>query len=316
MNTTSPPILDHLSALGDETRTRILVLLERSEFTVSELCAVLQIPQPTVSRHLRTLADGGWVAHRAEGRNRHYRIADEMSPASRELWAVVRAGLGGSPVYRADAERAREVLAERRRRSAEFFAASADRWDHLRRDLFGDRAELLPLFGLLDPSWTVGDLGVGTGGLAALMAPFVARVIGVDRSLEMLDAARERLAVSSGDVELREGELEDLPIGDGELDLAVLSLVLHYVVDPSAVLAEVHRVLVPGGRVLIVEMRAHERGAEYAEEMGHVWPGFDAGRMESWLQEAGFVSTHTAPLPPDPEADGPLLFVATARRAD
>ena len=104
MNTTSPPaILDHLSALGDETRTRILVLLEASEFTVSELCAALQVPQPTVSRHLRTLSDDGWLESRSEGRNRHYRMATEMGVAHRELWRVVRAELAGQGVYAADA---------------------------------------------------------------------------------------------------------------------------------------------------------------------------------------------------------------------
>lgn len=311
MNTTSPPpILEHLSALGDETRTRILVLLERSEFTVSELCAALQVPQPTVSRHLRTLADDGWVESRAEGRNRHYRLAEPLAEPHRDLWRVVRAGLGADGVYAADAERARQVLADRRRRSAEFFAATADRWDHLRRDLFGGRAELLPLFGLLDPRWTVGDLGTGTGGLAATLAPFVARVVAVDRSEAMLRAAARRLD-GVANVELRGGDLEALPMADGELDVAVLSLVLHYVVDPAHALREALRALRPGGRVLVVEMRSHDRGAAYAEEMGHVWPGFEQSAMEAWLRESGFTHVHARPLPPDPEAAGPLLFIAT-----
>lgn len=314
MNTTAaPPILDQLTSLGDETRTRILVLLERSEFTVSELCAALQIPQPTVSRHLKKLAEDGWVAHRAEGRNRHYRLAGGPDESSRALWRVVRDGLGNGGAYAEDAERARGVLTERRRRSAEFFAASAGRWDLLRSDLFGDRAEFMALFGLLDPTWIVGDLGTGTGGMAALLAPFVGRVIGVDRSREMLDSARERLA-DRPNAELRQGDLEELPLDDGCLDLAVLSLVLHYVIDPAEVLAEVHRVVRPGGRVLIVEMRAHDRGPEYAEEMGHVWPGFAPDRMNELLREAGFSSTRTALLPPDPAAVGPLLFLATASK--
>lgn len=313
MNTLSPPpILEHLSALGDETRTRILVLLERSEFTVSELCAALQAPQPTVSRHLRTLADDGWVASRADGRNRHYRLADELGGAHRELWRVVRAGLAGGEVYAADAERARQVLAERRRRSAEFFAASADRWDHLRRDLFGARAELLPILGFLDPAWTVGDLGTGTGGVAATLAPFVGRVVGVDRSDAMLRAAARRLE-GVENVELRHGDLERLPVADGELDVAVLSLVLHYVVDPPDALAEARRALRRGGRLLVVEMRQHDRGPAYAEEMGHVWPGFDPARMEAWLRDAGFADVHARPLPFEPEAAGPLLFIATGR---
>ncbi len=314
MDTTAPPpILEHLLALGDETRTRILLLLERSEFTVTELCAVLQIPQPTVSRQLRTLAQDGWVNARAEGRNRHYRLSASLSPPSRELWRLVRDGLGPEGVYAADAERARQVLAERRRRSAEFFAASAERWDHLRRDLFGHGAELLPFFGLLDPNWTVGDLGTGTGELAATLAPFVARVVGIDRSEAMLEAAARRLE-GSANVELRRGDLEALPVADGELDVAVLSLVLHYVVDPADVLRDTHRALAPGGRLVVVEMRAHDRGAEFAEQMGHVWPGFDPREMERWIADAGFGHVHARLLPPDPEALGPLLFLATGIR--
>lgn len=314
MNTTAaPPILDLLAALGDETRTRILVLLERGEFNVSELCQALQLPQPSVSRHLRTLSEDGWVASRSEGRMRHYRMSDELDPAQRRLWDVVRAGLADFPAYAADGERARGVLAERRRRSAEFFAASADEWDHLRRDLFGVRAEFLPLLGFLDREWTVGDLGTGTGGVAATLAPFVKRVIGVDRSGEMLEAAAERLAPLAN-AELRAGELESLPLDDGELDLAVLSLVLHYVVDPLEALLEARRTLRPGGRILIVEMRAHDRGPCYAQEMGHVWPGFEPSRMAAWLREADFAQVQAHPIPPDPDAQGPLLFIAGGRR--
>lgn len=313
MNTTSAPILDQLSALGDPTRSRILALLERSEFTVSELCAVLQLPQPTVSRHLKTLAGDGWVASRAEGRNRHYRFSSSLEAHSAELWRIVREELEEEPLFHADAERAREVLAERRLRSQEFFARTAHRWDDLRVELFGHRADLFPLFGLLDSSWTVGDLGTGTGGLAAALAPFVHRVVGVDRSGEMLQAARARLE-ETDNVELRQGDLEDLPVADGELDLAVLSLVLHYVVDPAHVLQEVRRTLAPGGRVLILDMRAHDRGPEFAEEMGHVWPGFDPDLVAGWLEGAGLVDVRVLPVPPDPEALGPALFMATARK--
>jgi ubiquinone/menaquinone biosynthesis C-methylase UbiE/DNA-binding MarR family transcriptional regulator len=312
--TATPPILDHLSALGDPTRTRILALLERGELTVSELCAALQAPQPTVSRHLRTLAADGWVASRADGRNRHYRLSPSLDGASVELWRIVHGDLARHAVYAADAERARGVLAERHRRAAAFFAGVADGWDELRAQLFGSRADLLPLFGLLDPSWTVGDLGTGTGALAAVLAPFVRRVVAVDRSPAMLEAARRRL-VDAVNVELRSGDLEELPVADGELDVAVLSLVLHYVVDPPDVLAEVRRALRPGGRVLVVEMRAHERGPEYAEDMGHVWPGFEPERLALWLSDAGFAPVRTCSLPADPAARGPLIFLASGTRA-
>jgi ArsR family transcriptional regulator len=244
---------------------------------------------------------------------RHYRLSDELGESHQRLWEVVRAGVESFEVYRADAERARGVLAQRKRRSAEFFAASADRWNELRQELFGARAEFLPLLGLLDPEWVVGDLGAGTGGLAETLAPFVGRVVAVDRSPEMLGAARDRLSERSN-VELRAGELEALPLADGELDLAVLSLVLHYVVDPAEALREAFRALRSGGRILVVDMRAHERGPQYAEEMGHVWPGFSPAEFEGWLRDAGFGRVLTRPLPPDPEAQGPLLFMASAEK--
>lgn len=309
--TAAPPILERLSALGDETRTRILALLERSELTVTELASVLQASQPTVSRHLKTLAGEGWVEARVDGRNRHYRMASSLDEPARALWAIVRAEIGEGGVYATDAERAREVLKYRRLRSAEFFASAAERWDEVRKELFGSAAGLTPLLGLLDEDWTVADLGTGTGALAETLAPFVSRVIGVDRSKQMLDAAKHRLGDASN-VELREGELEALPIADGAVDVAVLALVLHYVVDPPAVLAEVRRVLGPGGRLLLVDMRPHDRGGMYGQEMGHVWPGFESGRVEAWLRDGGYERVRIVALPPDPDATGPLLFLASA----
>jgi ArsR family transcriptional regulator len=170
---------------------------------------------------------------------------------------------------------------------------------------------VVTLLGLIGEEWTVADLGVGTGALAETLAPFARRVIGVDRSEQMLAAAALRLAAHDN-VELRKGDLEKLPLRDGELDLAVMALVLHYVVDPETVLAEVRRTLAPGGRLLLLDMRAHDRGPWYAEEMGHVWPGFEPQRVRDWLQAAGFVFARVVQLPPARDAMGPLLFVASA----
>lgn len=306
-----PPILERLSVLGDETRTRILVLLERSEFTVGELCSVLQTPQPTVSRHLRTLASEGWVQARVDGRNRHYRLSPSLDASARALWRIVRDEIGSDGAYGADVERSRAVLDQRRMRSAAFFAETAERWDSMRAELFGSGSDLAPLLGLIESGWVVGDLGSGTGALSARLAPFASRVVAVDRSEEMMAAARLRLEGVSN-VDLRTGELEALPVEDGELDLAVLALVLHYVVDPPAALREVHRALAPGGKLVMVDMRPHDRTVGWSETMGHVWPGFEPERIGAWLTDAGFGSARVVSLPPDPGASGPLLFLASA----
>lgn len=306
------PIFDRLSVLGDTTRSRILLLLERHELTVSELTAILQLPQSTVSRHLKVLAEDGWVTYRSEGTSRHYRIRAPLEEPGRSLWRIVRDEVARRGLAEEDAERARSVVAERLQRSREFFASSAGRWDELRNELFGGRSDVLPLYGLLGPDWTVGDLGCGTGELAAGLAPHVKRVVGVDHSEEMLEAARTRLSAADN-VALRRGELEALPVEDGELDLAVLLLVLHYVADPPRVLAEAGRALRPGGRLILVDMRSHDR-SEYREEMGHLWQGFARDQLGAWLEDAGFSGYRRRPVPPDPGAQGPPLFVATAVR--
>lgn len=313
MNVTATAIFDRMSALADPTRSRLLLVLERHELTVGELCAVLQLPQSTMSRHLKTLGDEGWVASRAEGTARRYRMAAEgLDAAARRLWQLVREGASALPAAAQDAERLRAVLAQRTTQSRRFFSTAAGQWDRLRAELFGQRADLLGLLGLLEETWTVGDLGCGTGQVAASLAPFVGRVVAVDSSEAMLTAARARLD-GTANVEVRAGELERLPLDDGALDAALLFLVLHYVAEPGDALAEAARALADGGRLLVVDMAPHERD-DYRATMGHVWPGFGPDAMAAWAAAAGLERPRYVPLPADPAAKGPTLFAFAARK--
>ncbi|MCC7196044.1 MAG: ArsR family transcriptional regulator [Gemmatimonadaceae bacterium] len=303
------PLFGRLAALSDPIRARLLAALERHELSVGELHRALQLPQSTVSRHLRALGDAGWVESREDGTSNRYRIAQWSGDASaRRLWSAVRDELHGMATVRRDAERVRGVLDERHTASQKFFATTAGRWDRLRAELFGDRVELLALPGLLDPSWTVADLGCGTGQLASAIAPFVAGVIAVDESAAMLRVARSRLA-SRTNVDLRQGSLEDLPIEDGEANAALLSLVLQYVADPTRALAGVRRALAPGGRAVVLDMRGHDR-ADLREQMGHAWQGIDEPQLREWSAGAGFRDCRYVPLPTLPGAKGPALFAA------
>ncbi len=312
MNTLAPPqIFERMSALADSTRSRLLLVLERHELTVGELCAVLQLPQSTVSRHLKTLQDEGWATSRPEGTSRRYRMsADRLEPAARRLWTLVREQVSTLAAAEQDAQRLTSVLAQRSTRSQEFFSTAAGQWDRLREELFGRRADLLGLLGLMDPAWSVGDLGCGTGQISESLAPFVRRVVAVDSSPAMLGAARGRLGATAS-VEVRAGELESLPVDDGELDAALLFLVLHYVAEPAAALAEARRVLRPGGVLLVVDMAPHDR-EEYRQAMGHVWLGFGPEQLDAWMRDAGLGSVRYVPLPADPAAKGPTLFAARA----
>jgi ubiquinone/menaquinone biosynthesis C-methylase UbiE len=314
MNAVDPPpaLFERMAALADPVRGRLLRVLERHELSVGELCAVFQLPQSTMSRHLKVLSEEGWLVSRAEGATRRYRmLTGRLDGEGRQLWEMVRAAaerLGGAAH---DEERVRSVVAERRQRSRDFFRTAASEWDRVRSELYGRRLDLQALLGLLDEEWVVGDLGCGTGQVSATLAPFVARVVGVDDSPQMLEAAAERLE-GQPNVELRTGTLEALPLADDSLDAAVCFLVLHYLAEPVEALREAARVLRRGGRLLVVDMVPHPR-EEYRQSMGHQWQGFSAEQMHGWMKEAGLGGGRWTPLPHDPEARGPGLFVATAR---
>jgi ArsR family transcriptional regulator len=311
--TTAPAILGWMTSLADPTRVRLLRLVERHELTVVELCAVLQLPQSTVSRHLKVLADDGWVDWRPEGTSRLYHmVVDGLPQAARRLWTLTREQMSQALSAEQDDQRLSSVLAERQSRSQAFFSSAAGKWDKLRRELFGERFDVLGLLALLDPEWRVGDLGCGTGQTSEMLSPYVRRVIAVESSAAMFKAAKARLGGLSN-VELHRGDLHALPLDDGTLDVALLHLVLHHVAEPAAVLAQAARALVPGGRILIIDMQRHER-REYPQQMGHVWLGFEPEQLTGWLTGAGFTDVRIHSLPADPAARGPALLSAVAVR--
>ena len=319
MTSAQVPLLDSLSALADPTRCRMLRLLDRQELTVSELCAVLQLPQSTVSRHLKTLADAEWVTSRRDGTSRYYSAAVAGLPrrsdakagrddARAQIWELTRSELADRAGAGQDERRLASVLAKRSQTSREFFATVAGKWDRVRADLFGADFAAPALLAMLPRHWVVADLGCGTGAMVATLAPHVGRVIGVDASAEMLAAAGERTAALDN-IELRAGSLESLPLEDRSVDAALLTLVLHHLPSPAAALVEAARVLKPGGRLLIVDMAPHDH-EEYRQQMGHVWLGFSEAQIQRWLADAGFEPARVFPLPPAGDAKGPALFAA------
>jgi len=306
-------IFDQIAALADPLRGRILFALEERELAVTELCAVFSLPQSTMSRQLKSLAVEGWVESRAEGVIRWYSMAaGTRAGAAGKVWEAVREEVMRLPEVTVDRQRIEEVVESRRLKSREFFTGAGAEWDRLRDELVGERREVVPLLGLLDPAWEVADLGCGTGRVSELLAPFVGRVVAVDGSEPMLELARARLG-RHPNVVVRGGELERLPIEESALDAAVLFLVLSVVADMAVVVREARRVLRPSGVLLVVDLAPHER-EEYRKRFGHRALGFDEPRIRGVLGATGFDTIRYVDLPSDVEAKVPRLFVASARR--
>lgn len=279
---------------------------------MGELARVVQLPQSTVSRHLKTLLDGEWIARRAEGTTSLYRVAALPSSAA-ELWKLTRARFDAAPTVIDDDHRLAVVLAERSADAKAFFGRIGGEWSTLRRELFGDRFNDEALLSLLAPDLVVADLGCGTGEASERLAPLVGRVIAIDREPAMLAAARKRLA-SFENVEFRQGDLLTLPLRDGEVDAAVMALVLHHAVSPKDAILEAGRALRRGGRLLIVDMVAHDRES-WRHTMGHRHLGFDEREVSAWSGAGGMTLRRVRRLRPESAAKGPGLFAALLEKS-
>ena len=310
-------IFDDLTALADATRSRMLLVLERHELTVGELCAVLQLPQSTVSRHLKTLADAGWVASRRDGTSRYYTLALDERDVS-DAAAVDAAARAGRPDARRRPGRRRlqgraghaadEVAGVLRVGGRAVGPAARRRCSGAPRICRRSRRCWID-------AWVVGDLGCGTGQVAAALAPFVAAVVAVDRSGDMLQAARRRLR---GPAERRRPARRARGAADrgraSSTRRRCCSCCTTCRIRPRRS-REAARVLRPGGRLLICDMLPHDR-EEYRQQMGHVWLGFGEDQMRQPARRRGLRGrSRIVPLAADPAAKGPALFVASALRA-
>jgi ArsR family transcriptional regulator len=316
-------IAERLAVLSDRTRLRLLRVLDTNELSVGELSKVFQSPQSTISRHLKVLADAGWLTRRSEGTATFYRmVLDDLAPLARSLWVTIREQPSSTDKaeHAEDVRRVVAVLAERRTDSQAYFGRVAGEWDAVRQELFGSRFTAHALLELLAGPWVVADLGCGTGNIAELLAPIVKRVIAIDQSGPMIEAARRRLA-GVKNVEFVTSELSRVPLESASVDIAALGLVLHHVERPELPLKESARLLRKGtdarspGRVLVIDMLRHER-SEYRHLMGHKHLGFSRAEMESVFARAGLEPTSFRELPEEPDAQGPGLFVATARNPE
>ena len=309
MTTPSPSsLLDSLSAINDCARLRILRLLETHELSVGECSDVLQLPQSTVSRHLKLLLETGFVSRRTIGTTGLYRISDAMPKEALNLWGIASSGLNDLPESNEDNSRLLSVLAERRTDSRNFFKTASNDWESLRNEMYGQRFTPTALLSLLDSSLSVLDIGCGIGNAATIVAPFVKHVVGVDREAAMLTQARQRLGLPENITFVR-GDATSLPAENNAFDIAMFCLVLHHIEDTVAVLKEASRVLKKNGRILVIDMQNHVHD-EYWHTLGHVHLGFSEEDMQSLAESVSLQLLQYHRLIPNTNVSGPSLFSA------
>lgn len=269
--------------LADPTRLRLLRVLSQDRFNVSELTGILAVAQSGVSRHLGLLREAGLVTEAREGGYVYYQLADDGSRGSGPLRMLLDEQFAASeadPAVRQDESRLQEVL---RHRKENF-------------ETHGDLRQLVPgrswaawarALGHLLPALDVADIGCGEGYLTIETARWARSVVGIDRSDEVLDRAKALAARRHvGNVQWKKGDLAHLPLHDASIDVTLLSQALHHAAQPEEALAEVVRVLRPGGRLLVLDLRRHDQKWVTAR-FGDKWLGFTDAELGRLLRDAG-----------------------------
>jgi len=296
-----------LKAAGEDTRLRVLALLDEAELTVSDLTQILRQSQPRISRHLKLLVEAGLVERFREGAWAFFRLAERGGAADLARELVSRLDQN-DPVAGRDRERLASVRHARAQAAQDYFRAHAAQWDRIRKLHVADEAVESAIREALGdrPFRSLLDLGTGTGRILELFGAGAERGLGVDLSLDMLLLARARIERAGlRHCSVRQGDIYDLAIPDGSFDVVIIHQVLHFLDDGARAIREAARVLAAGGRLLVVDFAPHE--LEFLrEEHAHRRLGFGAETVSQWMAAAGLDVTLHRSLSPEPGSDGKI----------
>lgn len=312
MHLSSAAMLDVLRAVGEETRLRIVLLLQHGELTVSDLTELLGQSQPRISRHLKLLADAGVVDRHREGTRIYFELTGR-GPIGDVIADVIVRTDPHDPTAAADLDRLALVHHRRATDAQQYFTDIAKRWDELRSLHASDDLVEAAIVEIAAerPYRTLLDLGTGTGRMLQLLGGDADRVVGLDSSHSMLAVARSNLERAEvRRVDLRQGDVYSPPLDRGEFDLVVMHQVLHFLDDPGRAISEAAHLLTPGGRLLIVDFAPH--GLEFLRtDHAHRRLGFRHDTIAGWLDQAGLdVGTVRTLEPPNADAASEWLTVS------
>jgi ArsR family transcriptional regulator len=279
--------LKALRALSDSTRLRIMAVLEHDELSVNELQEITKMGQSRISTHLRLLQDAALVQSRREGKRTFYKINERADKAAREIISLAAKGAKELPEHEHDEVNLKRILARRKQQEQVYFNQVAGRFDRSYGPGRSWQAFGHLLLRILPPL-TVADLGSGEGLLSELLARRCKKVIAVDNSERMVEfGARKAKKNGLKNLEFRLGDLQNPPIDANSVDLVILSQALHHAEKPGEAIKAAHRMLVPGGQLLLLDLAAHK--FEKAHELyGDRWLGFAESDLHRWLEAAGF----------------------------
>jgi len=279
--------LESLRLLADPTRLRLMAVLSRNRLSVAELQEALGMGQSRISTHLGLLRKGGLLSDRREGKNIFYGWAPDLPQSTITLIGSTLAHAGLTAELRRDRENLAGILRRRRAQTEAHFNAVAGR---MGKGYCPGRSwrSVAHLFLSFVPQVVVADLGAGEGDLAQLLASRCGRVIAVDLSAKMVAfGKRQARAMGLENLEYRQGDIEDPPIEDASVDIAMLSQALHHAANPEAVLRGCHRILRPGGNLAVLDLKQHQFDAA-RDLYSDTWLGFREAELVRWATEAGF----------------------------
>lgn len=311
MSLTADQTVEALRAAGEPTRLRVLSLLAGEELSVMELSRVLDQSQPRVSRHLKLMTDAGLVERFPDGARVFYRLSSDHD--ARLLIDTVLDLLADGE-SEADHRRLDDVRKERETAAAAYFEQVAPQWDRIRSLYVAETAVEAAIERAAGPGpfERVVDLGTGSGRMLTLLGKKARMSIGLDLSHNMLNIARSNVARAGLDrVELRHGDIFSTRLPAESADLVLVHQVLHYLADPAAAVAEAARLVMPGGKLLIVDFAPHDI-ERLRDEHQHRRLGFADDEIRRWLTDAGLKPSAPIALPPD--KDGLTVIIWTAQR--
>ena len=282
-----PDPWDTLKLLADPTRLRLVALLQLDELSVAELQEILDMGQSRISSHLALLRQGGLVSDRRQGKKTFYSLNPKLPSNSHELTKSACHAVGDLPQLSEDRKNLERILERRKRFSEEYFNSLAGRFG--KNYCPGRSWEAFGHFLLrTTPHIDIADLGAGEGVISQLLAQRARHVYCIDQSSRMVEVGTE-LARKNSIVNLEYilGNIEQVPLADASVDLALLSQALHHARHPQTAVHEAHRILRPGGQIVILDLKEHD--FEKARELyADLWLGFSENRLYQFLQDAGF----------------------------